>query len=61
MRVCHTTGEDILPVQAVQVHLVPAYGHQAHAEPHPPAQLLCEKDGFRPRVFSLPVRVHSPF
>lgn len=44
MRVCHTTGEDILPVQAVQVHLVPAYGHQAHAEPHPPAQLLCEKE-----------------
>lgn len=47
MRVRHKTAEQILPVQAVHVHLGPAHRRQAHAEPDPLAQLLCEKDRFK--------------
>lgn len=44
--VCWTAGEKTLPVQAVQVDPGLAHRGQAHAEPGPPALLLCERDSF---------------
>lgn len=57
MCMCCTTGEETLPMQAVQNDLGVAFHHPAHAKPGPPALLLCEKD-FSNCVFSLSLRSH---